>query len=805
MPILASVVCRRLQANLFSGLFVFCVTAGTLIVGSGFASAQNSILQSVPVKDSSLSNDRSPASKAPEFRAAANGVASIDDANVTSQATYTSQDQVPRVPNSLLVPQGPTEDDYTPQEQQDLRVNGLRGESVPMSDSSSSFTQSSTQSPSFSFGDGGRSSGTSAGPDLNMQSSRSTNGSSRPGFNAPMVQSAAQFEQQAQQGNQPPTGFGTSQSFGDSSRQSDQTSQSGSVRSRLNSDPFGDPASPGDSMEKRPIPTRPLTSRPTVDSQPMSSQPLRTQAVPSVRFSATPPSNATTQPNPKMQSNLAARPMSRLSPQSSNIRQTTPGNFGQYKSATSNGSAVQGAYNSPVVAQGSRVESSVRPTAFNQPENAKVDTKLAKTMMAKYLINESNPNLPGTPTELIEVVRETIAIDQRRPMVSQYWETYYDWATLVDAQEFSLWLGRLDAGPSPAQQAVLQAARLEARNAVLASEIQLGKSQSLLVQYMPNRPAGFLPLPSDIPLIVKYRTEYEKYKYFQMMPVSLRGIDQILPKQLQLIADRAKAVQVAKSAASQMAAALANRQTTLQSVMDSARQWRISERKLIGSVVTYNQAIADYALTVAQGYQTPEAVAKMLIAPKRTTPTSAQPNNQRQAQGGINRGQSTTNQQAQSLLQNQQQANGQGRFAAQSPTTAQQPGRRFNGQKQGQQANGQRQFGGGGANNNRAQERSANNGFSLTPPRQPVDQGAGGGGTPRNNMQNNQPTNASPSRGGATPANVFGPQGGPPSVQGDMQKGAFNAVPPIRPSGAGGSQFGSPPVRSAQGFGTGIR
>ena len=103
------------------------------------------------------------------------------------------------------------------------------------------------------------------------------------------------------------------------------------------------------------------------------------------------------------------------------------------------------------------------------------------------------------------------------------------------------------------------------------------------------------------------------------MPVNLRGIDQILPKQLQLIADRAKTVNVAKSAANQMAQALSNRQTTLQSVLEAARDWRISEKKLVGSVVSYNQAIADYALTVAQGYQSPQAVAAMLIAKPKTS------------------------------------------------------------------------------------------------------------------------------------------------------------------------------------------
>ena len=469
--------------------------------------------------------------------------------------------------------------------------------------------------------------------------------------------------------------------------------------------------------------------------------------------------------------------------------------------------------------------------------------------MAKYIINETNPNLPGTPVQMIEVLRETVDTNQRRPMVSQYWEAYYDWATLVNAQEFSLWLGRLDAGRSPAQQAVLESARLAARSAVLAAEIQLGKSQSLLTQYMPNQPSEYLPLPSDQPLIVKYRTEYEKYKYFQMMPVSLRGIDEILPKQLQLIAERAKTVQVAKSAANQMATALGNNQATLRPVLAAAHDWRIAERKLISAVTSYNQAIGDYALTVAQGYQTPASVAKMLVTPrKRTTPTSGFQNNQRQAQGNTQNqfGQSNlTNQRGQSLqnqnLQNQALLQRQAQTSVQTPQV-QRPTRPFGGVQggtlgQSQLANGARGF--GSQQNSQQNLRQNAQGNGGTPDRTAFNSSSGqnnpnfslGRTTPRgSSLAPNTAGRTNPNTGagsalrpdgfrggsqnpsGSNPAGGGAQQGQPPIMQGTVEGAFNNPLPPIRSGGFGSppAQFGpqsiqGPAARSAQDFGPLIR
>lgn len=204
-------------------------------------------------------------------------------------------------------------------------------------------------------------------------------------------------------------------------------------------------------------------------------------------------------------------------------------------------------------------------------------------------------------------------------MVHQYWETYYDWANYVSTQQYQQWLTQIPSLVSSSDKAMLEAAIAVAGNKTLAAEIQLNKSQSGLLQYMPNwRSSDHLPLPNDLPLIQKYKTNYELYRSRQLMPVSLRGIDKMLPKTLELITRRAEAVKLTKVAADQILNGLSTGQSDLTSILEAGRVWRAAERDLVASVVSYNQAIGDYSMSVTGGYQAPEEVVAMLIAKPQT-------------------------------------------------------------------------------------------------------------------------------------------------------------------------------------------
>ena len=222
----------------------------------------------------------------------------------------------------------------------------------------------------------------------------------------------------------------------------------------------------------------------------------------------------------------------------------------------------------------------------------------------------------GTPVRLVEMFLEPLSGNQRKQMVAQYWETYYDMAALKIAVDYEKWLSSVSTSTG-AEAGLLSAAQQMASDGQLAAEIQLGKSQSRLLDFMPNpRPDTFAPLPADEPLVERYVTDYEKYKLVRSLPTSLRGIDPMLASTLKLITRRAKTVSTAKTAAQQAGQAVRNRQIPLASAIAAGQIWRDSQLDMVASTVSYNQAISDFVLTLEPNRSPEQLTAFMLGAPK---------------------------------------------------------------------------------------------------------------------------------------------------------------------------------------------
>ena len=217
---------------------------------------------------------------------------------------------------------------------------------------------------------------------------------------------------------------------------------------------------------------------------------------------------------------------------------------------------------------------------------------------------------------------EPLTGSQRKQMVAQYWETYYDLAALKIASDYEAWLKSVSV--SGAEKQLLTAAQQMASDQQLAAKIQLGKSQSRLLDFMPNpRPNEFAPLPADQPLVEHYVTDYEKYKRVRSLPTSLRGIDPMLASTLKLITQRAKTVSTAKNAADQAGRSARNQQMPLASVIAAGQLWRDSQLDMVASTVSYNQAISDFVLTLEPNRSPEQLVAFMLGAPKNGAQSSS--------------------------------------------------------------------------------------------------------------------------------------------------------------------------------------
>lgn len=231
-----------------------------------------------------------------------------------------------------------------------------------------------------------------------------------------------------------------------------------------------------------------------------------------------------------------------------------------------------------------------------------LSTKLVNLRPAEQLISRFNLDkhslLPGTPVSLYEMLSQPMATQNRDALIRQYWETYYDWAALVVAREHYEWSQRLPGNLSLGEKLLVQAEQRLANDRLLAAQIQMGKSQSRLLDFFTNpRADDFLPLPSDPPTVKPYTTHYETMRKRRTLPSSLRGIDQMLEGTNRLIGQRALTVNAARQARTQLLAGVPTKQASLASVIQAAELNRAAELDLISSVVNYNQAISNYVVT----------------------------------------------------------------------------------------------------------------------------------------------------------------------------------------------------------------
>ncbi len=266
------------------------------------------------------------------------------------------------------------------------------------------------------------------------------------------------------------------------------------------------------------------------------------------------------------------------------------------------------------------------PPSFKAP--------LVKQLMDRYDIDSVTGPLPGKPTRLLEMLEST-PTQLRRSMINQYWETFYDWARLQNANAEVEFLNKVNPSQVQTDRIMLNVARSAANNRVLSDEIQLEKSQSQLHEFVKINRDDLPPLPSDMPLLQKYDAHYEWFNSRGMMPNRLKGIDRVLPKTLQLISNRAETARAAKAAMNQIHNAYQSGQSNLPSVLEATRIWANAERNLIASVVSYNQAISDYSMSVSKRQRTPQQIVDMLIT--KPTPKLATAENQIGGQGNVDR------------------------------------------------------------------------------------------------------------------------------------------------------------------------
>lgn len=261
----------------------------------------------------------------------------------------------------------------------------------------------------------------------------------------------------------------------------------------------------------------------------------------------------------------------------------------------------------------------------NLSSGSSSNANVSRQLLTRYDVGSSQQALPGLPVDLESLLRST-PTRYRMAMVQQYWETYFDWSNLQNRRMHSGWLAALSSPRSQSEQSLLTTAKSMAQNELTAAEIQLARSQSKLQQLSRSSHPQLLPLPMDQPLVTKYNTHYEWYASRNRIPAKLKGINEMLPRTYELISSRADTVQQAESARSQATQAYKSGQLGLSNVLESGRVWHSAMQGFSGTVVSYNQAISDYALTITPAEKPISELVSMLVAKPKSIKEVAQRN-----------------------------------------------------------------------------------------------------------------------------------------------------------------------------------
>lgn len=248
-----------------------------------------------------------------------------------------------------------------------------------------------------------------------------------------------------------------------------------------------------------------------------------------------------------------------------------------------------------------------------QRDQLKPALDVAKGLLNRFDIDGHN-TIPGTPVTLVDMMREPISNSRRDEMIHQYWETFYDWAALNIAREHQGWAQSLPTNVASSELALVETAKRIAQDRMLAAEIQMGKSQSRLLDFFANpRSDDFLPMPSDLPTVSPdFNTNFDWWKQRGAISSNFRGIDQMLDGTIRLTAQRAATVTAARRARSEVLAAVSGRQASLSTAIQSAELCRTAELDMVASVVAYNQAIGHYMLAVEPTKPAEQLVSSMI-------------------------------------------------------------------------------------------------------------------------------------------------------------------------------------------------
>ena len=311
------------------------------------------------------------------------------------------------------------------------------------------------------------------------------------------------------------------------------------------------------------------------------------------------------------------------------VNQTPPRDFERQKARGELGMVQPATYQQPANRRGPmpKGNNGIRQTLSGSPSNnsppSNQSSQPVLRQLERYSVSNAPDPLPGKPVKLIEILAKTPA-SKRFQVVNKYWETYEEWALLINAAERLKQLNSIQVSNN-VDRGLLETAKASAADMIIESEIRLKETQAALQRVARISTSDLLPLPSDQPWVKNFATHYDYFAKRRSMPAVLKSLDETMPKTLQLITTRAQTVNMASNTLSQTKGAYATRQGNISSLLSSVDLWYRANVDLIRSVGKYNRSTAQYAFNFRPN-QPNQSLVKMLIGnPKPVNASSLPP------------------------------------------------------------------------------------------------------------------------------------------------------------------------------------
>jgi hypothetical protein len=129
-------------------------------------------------------------------------------------------------------------------------------------------------------------------------------------------------------------------------------------------------------------------------------------------------------------------------------------------------------------------------------------------------------------------------------------------------------------------------------------------------------------LPTNLPIAVPYRTQFDSLFAGRLAPAGLQRIHRVLPLRLAAIDARATAVEAADKLVASAESAFFAGEISLDELLQRLDVFRAQRHAFITAVRDYNVDIAAYALAVAENNATHEKIVSMLIDTRVSGSTS---------------------------------------------------------------------------------------------------------------------------------------------------------------------------------------